>query len=587
MNIGGESELPLRHLTSRSSRVIRTGYQRFERPVYDFASKYPPCRAGCPAGHDIAWAAYLAARGRMDLALQAFKEDSPFPAITGRVCYHPCESACNRGEYDKPIAISAIERAFAEYGNGHPVEAAPRVHEESVGIVGAGPAGLTCAYHLVRLGYPVTVYDANDRPGGTLAYGIPAYRLPRETVAAEITSLCSLGVAFRCGVRVGVDLPFADLRRAHHALFLAPGLARARALLLPAPKDAHVESGLAFLRAASTGRAKPLSGSVAVIGGGDVAVDAARTALRLGAEKVTICCAEARDDMPAHPAEVEAACREGIEVLDRVAPQSLAAGTRGILLSLAGVRRVRRTDDGGVAFDLEAEPARVLNVAHLFYAVGQDADLSFLPEPLSHRRRLRVDGWGQTSLPGVFAGGDITGAYSVVSAVGAGKRAAIGIDALLRGLDLEEFEAQIRVGHTGALSMRAYEAARVGQPVSVARHAVRLADINLDYFPPSERARPREADSGARVVSFAEVNAALSPAEAEAEARRCFHCGTCNMCGNCFLYCPDSSVIQLENWGFAIDLDHCKGCGVCVEECPRDAMSMVPEGEGAREGGSR
>ncbi|MBI3945243.1 MAG: FAD-dependent oxidoreductase [Armatimonadetes bacterium] len=579
---GDDLGIPLRHIVSCSSRTIKTGYQRFERPVYDHAGKYAPCRAGCPAGQDIAWAASLAARGRLDLALEALRDENPFPAITGRVCYAPCERACNRAEYDQPIAINALERAYGEHGNGHPVSPAPRRHRESIGIVGAGPAGLTCAYHLARFGYAVTVYDAHERPGGMLAYAIPAYRLPREVVAAEVAGLHAMGIAFRCGVRVGTHLSFEDLRRAHDALFLATGLGRARMPSIPLPADGRVQPGLDFLRAVSTGTARPLYGHVAVLGGGDVAVDAARTALRLGADAVTLCCPETRATMPAHPPEVEAARAEGVEVVERVAPADLAANGGPLRLALAPVQRMRRAADGSVRFDTGGQQ-RLLFVSHLVYAVGQEADLSFLPSPLADRRGLRADVWGRTAVAGVFAGGDVTGAGSVVNAVAAGKRAAIAMDCLLRGRSLAGIEEQISVGHEGALSMAAYEALRRGEPDPPRARPVRSHQINLDYFPPADRARVRELEPDARARSFAEAAPPLSPEAAQSEAARCFHCGACNMCGNCFIYCPDSSVLQLEDWGFAIDLDHCKGCGVCVEECPRSAMSMVPEWEVARE----
>ena len=580
----GDGDAPIRHMTARSSRAIKTGYQRFERPVYDYAAKYAPCRRGCPAGHDTAWATCMISKGRYDLALRVLREENPFPSVTGRVCHHPCEDACSRGDYDQPVAIQALERACAEYGDTDPVELAPRLHEESVGIIGAGPAGLACAYHLVRLGYPVTVYDANDTPGGILAYGIPAYRLPREVLETEIDRLRRMGVAFRCGVRIGVDLSFAQLRQSHHALFLAPGLARARQLSVPMPKDPRVESGVAFLRAARLGVARSVSGHVVVIGGGDVGIDAARSALRLGAEKVTLCCGETRTEMPAHPEEIEAARHEGVEILDRVVPARVDATRNSVNLTLLPVRAMRRDPDGTPRFDVEEGPGWQIRAARLLYAVGQEADLSFLPPSLAQGQRLRVDAWGQTSLPGVFAGGDITGAYGVAEAVGSAKRAVIGIDAWLRRLPMEGLEELVAVGDSPIVSMHAYHAYRHGERVIPSRTEVRIDEINLDYFPPAARARPREVDPEIRASGFLEVALPLSADEAREEAGRCFNCGTCNMCGNCFIFCPDSSVFQRPDWGFAIDLDHCKGCGVCVEECPRQAMSMVPESESVSEG---
>ncbi|MDH7568423.1 MAG: FAD-dependent oxidoreductase [Armatimonadota bacterium] len=580
-----EDTIPLRHVVSRSSREIKTGYQRFVRPVYVYTACYAPCRAACPAGHDIAWALQLAAHGRLDLARHAFREESPFPGVTGRVCYHPCEHACNRGGYDEAIAIHTLERTLSDLANGDVVTPPPRLYRESIGVVGAGPAGLTGAYHLARMGYPVTVYDANEHPGGALIYAIPAYRLPREVVAGEAASLHALGVAFRCGVRVGTDLSFATLREEHAAILLAPGLARARPFPVAAPSDPRIEAGLHFLRRAGAGDTVRLSGEVAVIGGGDVAIDAARTALRLGAGAVILCCPEPREEMPAHPDEVAAALAEGVQIRHRLAPVGVALTERGVELELAGVARVRRGDDGAVAIAV-GRGRQTLRVSHLIYAVGQEADLSFLPRPLGEQARLRVGRWGETELPGVFAAGDVAGTYNVVNAVGSAKRAAVGIDAYLRGRSLAGVEAQIGIGEGGAISMRAYHALRRGEPSPPLNRPIGLQHLNLDYFAPARREVAPEVSPSARVRSFTEVCLPFTPEEALAEARRCFHCGTCDMCGNCFLFCPDSSVIQLEDWGFTIDLDHCKGCGVCVEECPRAAMAMVPEGEVAREGAS-
>ncbi|HOQ30585.1 MAG TPA: FAD-dependent oxidoreductase, partial [Armatimonadota bacterium] len=280
----------------------------------------------------------------------------------------------------------------------------------------------------------------------------------------------------------------------------------------------------------------------------------------------------------------EAARHEGVEILDRVVPARVDATRNSVNLTLLPVRAMRRDPDGTPRFDVEEGPGWQIRAARLLYAVGQEADLSFLPPSLAQGQRLRVDAWGQTSLPGVFAGGDITGAYGVAEAVGSAKRAVIGIDAWLRRLPMEGLEELVAVGDSPIVSMHAYHAYRHGERVIPSRTEVRIDEINLDYFPPAARARPREVDPEIRASGFLEVALPLSADEAREEAGRCFNCGTCNMCGNCFIFCPDSSVFQRPDWGFAIDLDHCKGCGVCVEECPRQAMSMVPESESVSEG---
>ncbi|MGC8834190.1 MAG: FAD-dependent oxidoreductase, partial [Armatimonadota bacterium] len=428
------SELPLRFVSKRSSSNIKTGFQRFQRPVYDYPSKYSPCRAACPAAHDIATALFLASKGRFDLARELFLEESPFPGITGRVCYHPCETACNRAGYDEAVAINALERAIDAYGAA-PFEAPKTAYSESVGIVGAGPAGMTCAYHLRLLGYAVTVYDANPSPGGMLSHGIPAYRLPSEVTQKATAELQALGVEFLCGVCVGRDISFEELRRRHNALFLAPGLPKSRKIA-GLPETPRVVSGLDFLRAVRANGRLPLSGRVLVLGGGDVAVDAARSAVRCGAASVTICCPEPADGMPAHPQEVSAALAEGIQVVERVLPEAVQQSESGITVRFRRVEAVER-GEGGYSFRTGAETAVYGPADYLIYAVGQEAELSFLPDSLRKDGRIACGPFGETAEPGVFAGGDAVGTYNVVNAIASAKRAVVGIDCYLRSRSTE------------------------------------------------------------------------------------------------------------------------------------------------------
>ncbi|OIP11399.1 MAG: hypothetical protein AUJ96_02300 [Armatimonadetes bacterium CG2_30_66_41] len=584
-----EEILSRRFVSSANSVQIVTGFQRYERPVYDHDAKFAPCRAGCPTGHDIATALFLLSQGRPELAHEVFRADSPFPAVTGRVCYHPCESVCNRGSHDQPLAINALERALAEYGPLAPEAPAPIQSDKTVGVIGAGPAGIACAYHVRRLGYAVTVYEANELPGGVLQYGIPPYRLPREVLARELTSLRKVGLEFRLGTRIGEHIGFGELRQKHEALFVAVGLGRPRALDVVAGSMDCVDSGVAFLRAVSEGAAKRVSGTIAVIGGGDVAVDAARSARRLGATRVTLCCLESRRDMPAHAEEVEAALREGIEIINGVVPTAVEGGPAKAVVTLARVRNVGRRPDGSMKWSLSSGTLEPLPAARVLCCLGQEPDCQFLPAECWENGRVAVDAFGQTRLPGVFAGGDLVGLYNVVNALGSAKRAVVGIDSYLRGADSGQALPSIRLGDQGAFSMEAYRQWRAGaENLPSATEQVEVADINLDYFPKAPRPHlprlPRLHESQ-QDGSFSEVNLTLVEMQALAEAKRCFHCGLCNMCGNCLVFCPDSSVLPRDDWGFDIDLDHCKGCGVCVEECPRDAMSMVPEHE-VRDDGS-
>ncbi|HET6386004.1 MAG TPA: FAD-dependent oxidoreductase [Armatimonadota bacterium] len=582
-----ETAAQRRYHSSESSTRIKTGFQRYERPIYDDSIKTSPCRAGCPAGHDIAWALNLVAEGREDLANQSFLEESPFPAITGRVCYHPCESVCNRASYDGAVAINALERAFGDRGASCDVKEAPVRYPETIGVIGSGPAGMTAAYHLTRLGYRCTVYEAQDRPGGVLALGIPPYRLPVDVVAREVSRLEKLGVEFRCGVRIGDDLSFADLRRTHAAVITATGLPQPRPLTIAAPDDPRIMAGLPFLQAVSRNEACGLSGTIVILGGGDVAIDSARSALRLGATSVILFAPEARGAMPAHPEEITAAEQEGIGIRNGCLAVAISAASSGLTIQFSSVDRTNRRTDGSIEFITGSEPLTQVSAAALIYAVGQQASLEFLPPQFASVPRLSTGAWGEMrsscdtgdrdEAAGVFAAGDVTGTYNVVNAIASGKRAAIGIDTYLRALPTDDLAARIRLGSAGAVSMQNYHAWRRGEPAPAIEKIVPYSEINLDYFPPVSRAVLPHLSRGANGTAFREINLALDNAAAVEEARRCFNCGICNMCGNCFRYCPDSSVIQQADWGFAIDVDHCKGCGICVQECPRGAMSMIPE----------
>lgn len=571
-------ETTLRYRSWRPHTENKTGAQRYERPVYDYAAKTSPCREGCPTGHDIALALMLIARGRPELAYRVFREESPFPAITGRVCYHPCEAPCNRAQYDEPLSIAQLERHAAEHA-GDETPPAGIAHDTRVAVVGSGPAGLACAYHLRRLGYPVTVYEASSQPGGALRHGIPAYRLPRPVLDREISRLEAQGVSFRCGVRIGETMSFGRLREDHGAVFLGVGLSRPRRLSIPGADRQEILSGLELLRQVNEGAGPRLGRRVLVIGGGDVAVDAARVARRLGAAEVVMCAVEGASELPAHPDELTAASQEGVRVEAGWAPLEIVVQDGALGVAMARVTGVQRDRSGSVTFQVDRAEARQRAADTVVYAIGQELAREGLPDGLADEARVAVGEWGETALPGVFAGGDASGTYNVVQALGAGKRAAIGIDLHLQRRDPAGLARRIAVGTRGALSIAAYLALIAGRPEPPRAHVVAFPEINLDYFRPAARTATPMAGLPARLAGFAEVAAPLGGPAAQAEARRCFTCGFCTMCGNCFTYCPDAAIAQGGSWGFEIDLDYCKGCGVCVQECPRSAMSMIPEEE--------
>lgn len=572
-------ETTLRYRSWRPHTENKTGGQRYDRPIYDGRSKLSPCREGCPTGHDVAMATFLVARGRPDLAYRVFREESPFPAITGRVCYHPCEARCNRREHDEPVSIAQLERFASEHAGDDGSSPVATLHTAPVAVIGSGPAGLACAYHLRRLGYPVTVYEASPEPGGALRYGIPAYRLPRAVLDREIARLQADGVRFRCGVRIGGDLPFARLREEHAAVFVGAGLSRPRRLTIPGATADGVVPGLQWLRQVNEGVNAPMGRRVLVIGGGDVAIDVARVARRRGAAEVCMCAVERESELPSHPEEAREARREGITIVGGRAPLEIRAVDGGFRVLAGRVRSLERDRYGAVTLDVDRANVRELDADTVVYAIGQELAGDGLPDGLAGGARIAVGDWGETRVAGVFAGGDATGTYNVAQALGGGKRAAIGIDVSLQRRDLPDLARRIGLGGRGALSFTAYLALVQGRPQPARARVVAYGDLNTDYIRPGARVPRPEADVATRVTGFAEVATPLDATAAAAEATRCFHCGFCTMCGNCFTYCPDAAIHQRDGWGFEIDLDFCKGCGVCVQECPRAAMSMIPEEE--------
>ncbi len=461
----------------------------------------PPCTRDCPAHIDIA--AYLERlrAGDRDGAARLVLERNPLPAITGRVCPHYCEVNCNRVHYDEAVSVREIERVVGDHVLEHPgcfYRGPRRRTGKHAAVVGSGPAGLSAAFYLRRLGHRVTVYEAMDEPGGMLVYGIPAYRLPPEVVRRQVAALAGMGIVFRLGARVGGrGLSLGTLRRRHDGVFLATGTWVQKTLGL-----AHEEMltpGLDFLRGIHEGRVTRVGRRVLVIGGGNVALDVAISALRLGAEKVTVACLESREEMPAFPEDVEQALCEQVQVLPSWGPRRvLIRGGR-----LAGMQLGRCTSvfdaDGRFAPILDPGETRTIQTDQVILAIGQGPDLTYAGETLGRTGRLAADPeTGATVLRGVFAGGDATGEpATVVAALSAGRRAAFGLDRYLGGRG---------------------EPGRGRGPV--------LVEENPASFPHSARAVRDELPPGQRTLD-GEDTATLSWATLHAEARRCFNCGGC------------------------------------------------------------
>jgi 2-oxoacid:acceptor oxidoreductase delta subunit (pyruvate/2-ketoisovalerate family) len=525
-----------------SSASNRTGAWRTERPVY--VDLLPPCNHACPAGENVQRWLYLAEERDYEAAWRELMRDNPFPAVMGRVCYHPCQTACNRATLDEAVGINSVERFLGDEAlrRGWTVEVTAPASGYHVLVVGAGPAGLAAAYHLRLLGHEVTIRDAGEQAGGMMRVGIPAYRLPRDVLDLEIARLVEMGITLE------LDAPVRDLAEASKqfdAVFLGIGAQLSKRAYIPAGDSARILDALGVLRAAAAGEQPQLGRTVVVYGGGNTAMDVARTARRLGAADAVVVYRRTRERMPAHPIEVDEALQEGVRM--RWLSTIAYAGTDTIR-----VERVRLDDAGAPQPTGEFDD---LTADSVVLAVGQDVDRSLFDAASGVDINEGLIGVGpdmMTGHGGIFAGGDaVAGDRTVTSAVGHGKRAARQIDAWLRGVRYEP-----------------------PTPPALAS-----ADrLNPWYYSDAPATIRPTLEAARRATTFDEVVGGLDEQTALFEARRCLSCGNCFECDNCYGMCPDNAVIKLgPGQRFAIDLDYCKGCGICAAECPSGAITMVAE----------
>jgi len=561
--------------SNMTTEVNKTGSWRYVRPKYD--EKTAPCSAACPAGEDIARIEMLAGRGQYRTAAETILLENPFPAVCGRVCFHSCETACNRAELDEPIAINRLERFIGDAAAGGGLKVTLDKLPDSgkkVCIVGAGPAGLAAGYFLTRLGYLCDVFEAQSEPGGLLRWGIPAYRLPGKVLKHEITRIENLGVNIHC--RTPVTQSFLkDARQRYDAVFI--GCGHGRGLQMKVPGEGLASDGLRFLYKIRQGEIPAVSGTAAVIGGGNTAVDVARSLVRLGAEVVWV-YRRRRQDMPAFQSEVAMAVDEGVKIMELVAPVRLAVNGDDVLLTLRSMKVSRGQTSGGRARVVpDGEKIRSLKVSRIFTAIGAGVSKPWQLPPEGNADTLSLSHCTLTAkgLPLVF-GGDLTNPLkSVTDAIASGKQAAMALDTFFKsGWDaVAENLAACRVGRGPALSMETY----MGGDRSVRNpHSVSYGEINIDYFSTAPRVSAAYLGADKRIQSFAEIAGTLTGDQAQKEAGRCFNCGICNACENCRIFCPEVAV-TLVDARRQVNLDYCKGCGICVQECPRNAMALEEE----------
>ena len=546
--IRDHKEMPLSSISSDDMRWNRTGSWRNVKPFYD--PKTSPCIAGCPAGEDIQSYIQMAREERYEEAVRLIWESNPFPAICGRVCYHPCMDACMRAEHDEAVFIPAIERYLGDYAIEHRLmpEAPSQTHPHRAAVIGGGPAGLSCAYYLARAGFGVTVFEGKEKLGGVLRYGIPEYRLPKHVLDAELRRLESLGVEVRAKTVVGRDVPIESLGD-YAAYFVGVGLQKSRPLGIENEDAAGVIPGLAFLEAVNTNRKVEIGRRVVVVGGGNTAMDVARSALRMGAT-VTVVYRRTRNEMPAIEDEVEEAIHEGVDFRFLATPVEILTEGRGLRAVRCQEMELGEPDESGRRRPVPKEGAFfTLEADAMLVAAGELPDTRAFESIARVQKGLIVtDEFGRTSHAKVFAGGDIvTGASTVVNAVARGRSAAELIAAEL--LD-RRFDPRVH------------------------KKVVAIADVNTAYFLQKKRTEMARAHGGAE--AFAEVNLGMTCAQVQDEMNRCFSCGVCDGCDNCFVFCPDVAIAR-EDGVYTIDYDYCKGCLICVQECPRGVMSVESE----------
>ncbi len=531
------------------THVKGTGPVRYQRPIY--FDLLPPCNNACPAGENVQAWLDLAQAGKYRDAWETLVRDNPMPAVHGRVCYHPCEGACNRGELDAPVSIHAVERFLGDLAarEGWPIKVEAASSGKRVLVIGAGPSGLSAAYHLARLGHTVEIHEAGPLPGGMMHFGIPAYRLPRESLMLEIARIEAMGVDIVVNHKVE-DVLEEKSAGNFDAVFVAIGAGVGKHVDIPARDAVRVLDAISLLHDVKAGELPRLGRRVVIYGGGNTAMDAARTAKRLGADEALIVYRRDRAHMPARAFEADEAVEEGVKIK-----------------WLSTIKEIIGPDLTVEMMELDAngrpQPTgrfETLKADAIVLALGQETDSGFLRRvpgiEFAEDGVVKVGPDMMTGHPGIFAGGDmVPGERTVTVSVGHGKHAARHIDAWLRG---ECYQPQIK------------------HPL------VSFNMLHLPVYSDADRSAQQALVATERVSSFDEVVAGLTEKQARYEAQRCLSCGNCFECDHCYAACPEDAIIKLgPGRRYRFDYAKCTGCAVCFEQCPCHAIEMIAEPEGS------
>jgi len=520
-----------------------TGPVRLQEPVY--VDSIPPCNNACPAGENIQGWLDKAQAGDFEAAWRTLVADNPMPAIHGRVCYHPCESSCNRQHVDDAVSIHAVERYLGDLAleNGWVPEISAEPSGKKVLVVGAGPSGLSAAWHLAMLGHQVEIREAGPMAGGMMRFGIPAYRMPRDVLDGEVARIEKLGVKITLNCKVE-DVMAAKQEEGFDAVFMAIGAHLGKHVDIPARDSGRILDAVSYLASVEKGEEPKLGRRVAVYGGGNTAMDAARTAKRLGAEEAMIIYRRDREHMPAHEMEAIEAEAEGIKINWLRTIREIDSTT--FQVEVMEVDENGRPQPTGEIETLEADS--------LVLALGQNVDTSVLEHipdvSLAWDGVVEVNENMMTGADGVFAGGDMVPSERTVTiATGHGKKAARHIDAWLKGTTYSKESRQPTVDFDA---------------------------LHLHYYSDAQQREQESLAPEHRTEDFREVTAGLSKQEARFESARCYSCGNCYECDGCYGACPESAIVKLgEGKGYEINYDLCTGCRACFLQCPCHAMEMV------------